>query len=93
MLSGSGGPAEPEKLKLTELAEAAFERAVSSGEDKDVSAAVRAIYTAAQSTVELKGAHQDPVVLAFLIELGGRLRKIEDRVGIILEPPARGPAG
>lgn len=82
-----------DKLKLTDLAEEAYERATKTGAEKDVSAAVRAIYSAARETVDAKGAHEDPVVLAFLVELGGKIRRIEERVGVLLVPPVRGPLG
>lgn len=88
-VQGSGIPAESDKLKLTDLAEAAFERAVSTGEEKDVTAAVRAIYAAARSAVNGREAYQDPVVLAFLVELAGRMRKIEEKVGFLQVPPRR----
>ena len=82
-----------DKLKLTDLAEEAYERATKTGAEKDVAAAVRAIYSAARETVDEKGAHEDPVVLAFLVELGGMIRRIEERVGVLLVPPVRGPLG
>lgn len=78
-----------DKLKLTEQAEAAFERAIETGKPKDVQAAVRAIYEAARVTVDQQEAHQDVVVLGFLVELAGRVRRIEERVGLLQTPPRR----
>lgn len=78
-----------EQLKLNDAAQAAFERALDTGSEKDVVAATRAIYEAARETIDAREAHEDPVVLAFLIEMAGRIRKIEERVGVLLPPPKR----
>jgi hypothetical protein len=77
------------KPTLTDQAEAAFERAITTGEEKDVLEAVRAIYNAARTVVDARGAHQDPVVLGFLIEMAARMRKIEERTGSLQIPPRR----
>lgn len=79
-----------EALTLDEQAQAAFDRALESGTEQDRLVAARAIYAAADEIVEARESYQDVVVLCFLIELAGKVRKLEEQAGLRLEPPTRG---
>lgn len=78
-----------DQLKLNDVAQAAFDRALDSGSDKDVGVAARVIYDAAKNAIGERGVQEDPVLLSFLITLARKVRALEERTGTLLAPPGR----